>query len=223
VEQGHDRAPRLRVELAGRLVGQQQLGPVGQGARDGHTLLLAAGHLVRAVPGTVPESDALQQFRHAPVPLATVRADEPQRHLDVFGGGEDGHQPEGLEDVGDGLAAQGDEVALAQPRDLAAVDADRARSWLVEPTQQVEQRRLAAAGAAAHGQHLAPADLQVDAAQRVHGVIAEGEVARDGHGQDHRAGGSVRRRRPGLRRPRAGHGCPSVGAAGVSPSVLWVR
>jgi hypothetical protein len=33
------------VEVAGRLVGQQQRGPVHQRARDGHALLLAAGEL----------------------------------------------------------------------------------------------------------------------------------------------------------------------------------
>ena len=55
-EQLVDRAEHLehvvavsRVELAGRLVGQQHGGLVGQRDRDGHALLLAAGQLGRAV------------------------------------------------------------------------------------------------------------------------------------------------------------------------------
>jgi hypothetical protein len=42
VQQAHDLLGRLRVELAGGLVGQQQLRAAGQRAGDRHPLLLAA-------------------------------------------------------------------------------------------------------------------------------------------------------------------------------------
>ena len=43
----HDLLGHLRVEVAGRLVGQQQHRLVDEGARDGHALLLAARQLQR--------------------------------------------------------------------------------------------------------------------------------------------------------------------------------
>ena len=50
-QQLHDLPPGFQVELAGRLVRDQQARPASQRAGDGHPLLLAAGKLVRAVRG----------------------------------------------------------------------------------------------------------------------------------------------------------------------------
>ena len=57
----------VRIEVAGRLVGQQQRGAIDQRPGDGHPLLLAAGHLRRLVVGAVGQPDAVQQrLRPAP-------------------------------------------------------------------------------------------------------------------------------------------------------------
>src|SRR5438105_13887907 len=48
-QEGDDLGGGLAVEVAGRLVGDQYLWPVDQGAGQGHALLLAAGQLGRAV------------------------------------------------------------------------------------------------------------------------------------------------------------------------------
>src|SRR5215471_2260576 len=52
---------RLRVEVAGRLVGEQQRRMVYQRAGDGDALLLAAGELRRLVIESVTQADPLQQ------------------------------------------------------------------------------------------------------------------------------------------------------------------
>jgi hypothetical protein len=39
----------MRIEIAGRLVGEEELWAVGDGARDRHALLLATGELRGAV------------------------------------------------------------------------------------------------------------------------------------------------------------------------------
>ena len=49
------------VEVAGRLVAQQQLGVGDDGARDGDALLLPARHLARIVLGAVGKIDDLQR------------------------------------------------------------------------------------------------------------------------------------------------------------------
>ena len=46
---GEDLGARAGVEVAGRLVGEDDLGPAGERAGDGHPLLLAAGQLRRSV------------------------------------------------------------------------------------------------------------------------------------------------------------------------------
>ena len=52
----------LGVELAGRLVGQDEHRLLDQGPGDGHALLLAAGELVGAVVEPVPQADLLEQL-----------------------------------------------------------------------------------------------------------------------------------------------------------------
>src|SRR5688500_223057 len=53
LEEVHDLACHDRVEVAGRLIGEDELRIAGQDAGDGHTLLLTAGELRRevALPG----------------------------------------------------------------------------------------------------------------------------------------------------------------------------
>jgi hypothetical protein len=48
------------IEIAGRLVGEDQFGTRRGGARDGNTLLLAAGKLGGVVPGAVAEADSFE-------------------------------------------------------------------------------------------------------------------------------------------------------------------
>ena len=52
---------RVRIEVAGRLVGQQQGGVVDQCPGDRHALLLSAGHLRRLVVGPFGQPDQLQE------------------------------------------------------------------------------------------------------------------------------------------------------------------
>ena len=52
----------LEVERAGRLVAQQDVRPLGDGARDGDALLLAAGQLRREVVQAVAEADQVERL-----------------------------------------------------------------------------------------------------------------------------------------------------------------
>ena len=49
--------PVVGVERAGRLVAEQHVGPLGDGARDRHALLLAAGELRREVVAAARQPD----------------------------------------------------------------------------------------------------------------------------------------------------------------------
>ena len=57
LEDTHDIFAGLRVQGAGRFVGQQQTGAVDQGTGNGDALLLTAREFIRAVVGAFPQAD----------------------------------------------------------------------------------------------------------------------------------------------------------------------
>ena len=109
-----------RVEVAGGLVGEDDLGPAGEGPGDGDALLLAAGELARAVVEAVGEADGVDD-RVEPR-LVGLAAGEVQRQRDVLRGGERRHQVEGLEDEADAVAAQLGELLLAEAAEVDVAD-----------------------------------------------------------------------------------------------------
>ena len=62
----------LAVQLSGRLVGQEQRGPVGQRARDGHALHLAARELGGPVPAPLAEPHVVEQLAGARAPVGSA-------------------------------------------------------------------------------------------------------------------------------------------------------
>ena len=65
LEERHDLDAGLRVEVAGRLVGEQDRRVVDERARDRHALTLAAGQLVRPVVLAVAQLDLLERLVRA--------------------------------------------------------------------------------------------------------------------------------------------------------------
>src|SRR5882757_5908783 len=61
------------VEIARGLVGEHELGAVGERARDGDALLLADGKLARVIREPVRESDALEELRRERAIAAGVK------------------------------------------------------------------------------------------------------------------------------------------------------
>ena len=61
-EQADDLAAGVGVEVAGRLVGQEDARPIDEGAGDGGPLHLAAGQLARPVVEPMAEADAVEQL-----------------------------------------------------------------------------------------------------------------------------------------------------------------
>ena len=175
----------FEVELAGRLIGEQQERPVRQGAGDCHPLLLAAGQLVRPMPGTVTEADHLEELGDAGIAGGRLGADESQRHLDVLRCGQDRNEAEGLEDEGDRPAPDLDEIVLGHRRDLLAMDDDAAARRSVEAPDEVQQRRLAAPGTAPNREQLAPVDREIDVLQGVDDIVAGRVVAAEGGDRHH--------------------------------------
>ena len=82
-EQRRDGVGRLGVEVARRLVAQQQLRLSDQRARDGDALFLAAGQLRGPMTQAAAEPDAIEQRLRARRRLRVGRADQ-RRHQHVL-------------------------------------------------------------------------------------------------------------------------------------------
>ena len=198
VDQLHDPDRRLGVEVAGRLVAEQQRRVVDERARDRDALLLAARQLVGVVVQLGRQADQAQDVRHLAADRLAVLADHLERVRDVRVDRAVRQQLEVLEDDAD-VAAQLRHLAAAHLGQRVAGDRDVALGRLELLHQQADAGRLAAAGRADDEDELAAADLQRDAVER---DVPAGVDLRDVVELDY--GQRGRRRRP--RDPCAGAG-----------------
>ena len=167
LEELHDLRAGLGVEVAGRLVGQEDGGPVDQRARDGHALALAAGQFVGPVMHAVGQPHFGQRVERRSPPLFRGHAGIDQRQLDVAQGGGPRQQVEGLEDEADLPVADLGELVVVHLADVDAVELVLARGGRVQAADQVHQGGLARAGRAHDGHVLAALDVQRDVPQGV--------------------------------------------------------
>ena len=123
----------LRVEVAGRLVGEDDGRFGDQRAGDGDPLLLAAGELGGPVRATVLEADRADQLLE-PLRVGLAAGDREWQH-EVLLGGEHWQQVEELEDEAELVAAQLGQVGVVEARDLLAVEHHRAEVGLSRPAR----------------------------------------------------------------------------------------
>ena len=150
LQQLQDLLARLVVEGAGGLVAEQQLGVFSHGASDGDALLLSARKLGGEVCHAVLEADLGERLGG----IERVRA-HLRRKLDVFKGGEVGHQVVELEDEADVGAAVFNKVRLACMGNVASVHHQLAGGRGIHASQDVEGSGLAGAGSAQDDRKLA--------------------------------------------------------------------
>ena len=180
LQQVEDLVAGLAIEIAGRLVAEQQRRVGDDRARDADALLLAARELARVVLGAIGEADDLQRDRHALAALglrqaasAAAAARRCARRSAPAAGCRAGRRSR--------CAARASATAAPPPRlaDRDAADLDRAAGRRVEAADQVEQRRLARARRSHQREEVALRDLEVDALQHVDALAAAGEVLVD--------------------------------------------
>src|SRR5688500_10572246 len=188
VQQRHHLAAALRVERAGRLVGEDDLAAVHERARDGHALLLAAGELARPVAEALAEPEHAEQPLGARAPLGGGHAGVHRRHLDVARRARGGDQVVALEHEAEGLAPQPRQLVAAERRHVLAVEEVLAAAGPVEAAEDVHERGLARARGAHDGDELAGADVEVDAVQHLDLELAVLERLRNPFQLDHRRG-----------------------------------
>jgi acyl-CoA thioesterase-1 len=167
-----DRLAGDAVEVASRLVCEQDLRIIHEGARERDPLLLAAGQLRRIVVQPMAQADTLEQASGALSDIALSA--QLQRHLNVLVGGQGGHELKRLKDKADGGAPEACTLVLGQGTEFGAVDRHAAAAWRVEASQQPQQGRLAAAGGAEDRDKVTRLDVEVDVTQHRHRACAAG-------------------------------------------------
>jgi len=170
-EDSIDLVAGLRVELAGRLVGQDQDRVLDQGPRDRHPLLLASRHLVGPVVEPVAQADVRQELGR-PGALFVGQAAGQERHQYVLHRRQVADQVERLEDESDPVAAVAVLLGLGHRGQVLALDPDRPRVGPVERAQQVEKRALARAGGTDDEREPSLGDPATDPAQRLDPPVA---------------------------------------------------
>ena len=171
-EVGHDLehlVDHLRIQRGGRLVEKHDLRLHGQGAGDGHALLLAAGEIGGILVRLVGNAHALEQDARD---LLRLGGRQPlhlgRRQRDVLQHRHVREEVEGLEDHAH-LGAEPREVhvgrgdALAVHQDLALLDG-------LEPIDAADEGALAGAGRPAHHDDLAPRHRQAHVIEHVEGA-----------------------------------------------------
>src|SRR6478609_661541 len=157
------------VEVAGGLVGQNDVRIVDQGPGDADALLFAAGKLRRQMLSAVFESDLVERGQR----FGLVRhAVEVLRQHDVLKRREIWDQVKLLEDEADLLRAKAVELRRRHFGNVGAVNPYLAAGRLIKAAHQVHQRRLARAGRAHHGKPFARSNRERDVIERAHFNVA---------------------------------------------------
>src|SRR5690606_10407462 len=163
-EERHHRLAVLRVEVTGRLVGEQDRRPADERAGDRDALLLAAGKLRRVVPQAMRHAHALERLEHALLAFLLAQAGAiRQRQFDVLEDREVADQVERLEDEADLAVADLRPLRVIELLDRRAVQPIPATARRIEQPQDRQQRRLAAAGRPFDRDVVALVDVEVNA------------------------------------------------------------
>src|SRR6185437_4463475 len=177
-----DRAPGRLVEIAGRLVGDQERRAGAERARQRHALLLAPRELRGIVREPAAETDLGELRPCALSRVASAGEFERRRHIFERSHGRD--QVKGLEHDADAPPAKPRERVLVHAPELHPVDLDLAFVRPLEAGHDHEQRRFARAGGADDSRRLALADCQRDVAQDMHARRAAAETEIDAAHRD---------------------------------------
>jgi hypothetical protein len=161
VQELHDPDRRVRVEVARRLVADQERRMVDHRARDRDALLLAAGQLPRERRRLVREADERERLGHllanrlGPVTLHLQRV----RH--VLGGRPVGQELEVLEHAPE-VAPEQRNLRVLEPTEVAPADDDPPPRRLELLEEQANDRRLARPRCADDEDELALLDRERD-------------------------------------------------------------
>ena len=170
VEQRHDALARRRVEVAGRLVGEDDERAVHESPGDGHALLLAARQLIGQPVALLAEADQFEHLRHLRRDHVAGPPDDLEGEGDVLEHGLVRQQAEVLEDATE-IAPQIRHSPVRELADLLACHPDLAAVGNLLAQQELEHRGLARSRGPDEEDELALQDLERDIPQGDDGAL----------------------------------------------------
>ena len=156
-----------RIKGAGRLVAQHHHRALGNGARNGHALLLATRELRREMIQPLAQSHHCQGLIGRHRVGCNIGNDG-----NVFARRQAGNQVVELEYKAHMLAPEARQPSVSGMRQVFAVVPDMTAAGHVQPAQNIEQGRFPTARRPKQNNELPCAQLQIDASQGVHLDIA---------------------------------------------------
>jgi hypothetical protein len=172
---GQDVVGRCGVQVAGRLVGQDQRRVGDNGARNRHALLLSTGELPGIVAQAVAQTDQLQRCGRVVQPLLLLQVGELERQLHVLKRRQHRNQIELLKDEAHVLVAPVGDLAVVELSQVVAQHAYLAAGSLIHRRDQVQQRGFAGPGRTHQRHKLALSDLNIDVLQGDHVELVTNE------------------------------------------------
>ena len=164
LQQFHHFQTQLRVDVAGGLVRNDQLGAVGKCTGHSHALLFAAGKGVRISLGLILQMHQFQHVLHTVTDLLALDIGDVHGKSDVLVHSHGGDQTEILKDNAH-LTAQIRHLMAAQPGNILAQHSHLAFAGQLLAQQQLEQGGFACAGMAQQEHELTVVHMEVDIVQ----------------------------------------------------------
>ena len=165
LQQFHDLHAGFRVQRAGGFIGQQNIRIVDQGTGNGHTLHLAAGHLVGLFVELIAQAHVLQSLRCPAAALFFGDAGDGQGQFHVGKDGLMGNQIVALEHETDGVVAIGIPVPIRILLRGNTVDHQITAVVPVQTADDVQQCGLAGTAGAKNRHELIVPKIQTDPGQ----------------------------------------------------------
>ena len=166
-EKFDDERAGFGIEVAGRLIGQQNPRLHEQRPRERRPLHFAAGKLVQPVPRAMLHADGGEQFRAPALDFLRRLILQQAGQAHVFLHRQRRQQVEELEDETDFRPAQPGQARLVEPVDRFAVEVNFAAGQDVESAQHMQQRALAATARPHDGHEFAMRNVKTDPVERV--------------------------------------------------------
>ena len=177
------------VEIAGRLVREQQRRLGRERAADRDALLLSAGQLLGVASQQITQA---QPFDELGMPGGIVLAGDARLKREIVGDRKARDQVELLKHQSEPVAAQRRAAGIGKAGDVGVAKPDLAAIGGIEPRDQMQQRALAGAGFAGQRHALAGGNVEIDPAQ--HGDLLAGRAVGLGQVADAQHGAFVIRR-----------------------------
>jgi len=173
LEQADDLPAGLRIEVAGRFVGQDHIRLVRQSACNRHALPLSAGQLQRSVFQSLGQADRRQEFLSPRPSLAPRKSRQREGDFDVLAGGQHLQQVECLEDEAQSPKSERRSLFASEILSDPVLDTHLSGSRRVDQTQQLQQRRFTRPGRSGNGDEVPLVDVQGEWTQGVDRLLAE--------------------------------------------------